>query len=71
MGIVLPNGKFYDIVGPFYANGDHNDQWIWNFIVAHNMADIKNIFDTGIDLIILFTKKKKFRTILILPLLKL
>jgi hypothetical protein len=26
MGIILPNGKIFDFIGPFFSDGDHNDE---------------------------------------------
>ena len=49
MGIVLPDGRFWDIIGPFYADGDHNDQWIWNYILLYNIGNLKNHFRVGED----------------------
>ena len=26
MAIILPNGRFFDLIGPFFSDGDHNDE---------------------------------------------
>lgn len=49
MGIVLPNGRFYDFTGPFYSDGDHNDEWMWLYIVDNNLCGIKSVFQPETD----------------------
>jgi DDE superfamily endonuclease len=49
MGIQLPSGKWYDLIGPFYADGDHNDAKIWNYIVEENLGNICDAFDEEND----------------------
>lgn len=44
MAIVLPNGKFFDLIGPFFGDGDHNDEWMWRYIVENNCGDVTTAF---------------------------
>lgn len=44
MGIVLPDGRFFDLVGPFFSDGDHSDQWMWEWIIDSNCADVCDVF---------------------------
>lgn len=39
MGVVLPNGKIFDMFGPFYSDGDHSDEWMWEWIVDDNTGN--------------------------------
>lgn len=32
MGVILPDGRIFDFLGPFYSDGDHNDEWMWLYI---------------------------------------
>ena len=45
MVIVLPDGKFFDLIGPFFSDGNHNDEWIWRYIVANNCEDVGKVFN--------------------------
>lgn len=49
MGIILPNGKIFDFIGPFFSDGDHNDEWMWNYISDFNCGDINDVFDLEQD----------------------
>ena len=42
--VVLPDGTFYDIFGPFYANKIHGDDKIWNSVIN---SESMNIFEKG------------------------
>ena len=44
MAIILPNGKIFDFIGPFYSDSKHNDENIWLEIEKKNMGNIKSIF---------------------------
>lgn len=44
MGIVLPDGRFFDLIGPFYSDGDHSDEWMWEYILENNLGSIHDIF---------------------------
>lgn len=49
MAIVLPDGTILDFIGPFGGDGDHSDEWIWEYILKNNE-----------DLIKLFQKDDEF-----------
>ncbi|CAF1286217.1 unnamed protein product [Rotaria sordida] len=49
MGIQFANGTWFDLIGPFYADGDHNDASIWNYIVAEDIGNVHDIFDEETD----------------------
>jgi hypothetical protein len=49
MGIILPNGKFFDFIGPFFGDGDHNDEWIWKYITENNCGDVTEVFNLEDD----------------------
>ena len=49
MGIILPNGKIFDLIGPFFSDGDHSDEWMWSYIMDNNCGDIKKVFDLQYD----------------------
>ena len=49
MAIVLPDRKIFDMIGPFYSDGDHNDEWMWNWIQENNCGEVKEIFDVSED----------------------
>ncbi len=38
MALILPDGTAFDVLGPFFADGDHNDEWIWEYIVNNNIG---------------------------------
>ena len=44
MAVVLPNGKFFDFIGPIFSDGDHSDEWMWIYIMENNLSDIKTTF---------------------------
>lgn len=45
MGIILPDGRIFDLIGPFFSDGDHNDEWMWRYITDTNCGDLKDVFD--------------------------
>lgn len=45
MGIVFPDGTIYDMLGPFYADGDHSDEWMWEWIQEENEGRVNDFFD--------------------------
>jgi hypothetical protein len=49
MGVQFANGVWFDLMGPFYADGDHNDASIWNYIVEKDIGNIHYIFDEEVD----------------------
>ena len=49
MDIILPNSKIFDFVGPFFSDENHNDEWMWIYIVDNNCGDITDVFDVNID----------------------
>ncbi|CAF1529916.1 unnamed protein product [Adineta steineri] len=49
MGIQFADGTWFDLIGPFYADGDHNDASIWNYIVEEDIGNIHDIFNEETD----------------------
>lgn len=49
MGIVHPDGKIFDFIGPFFSDGDHNNEWMWTYIVENNCGNIRDTFDVKHD----------------------
>lgn len=49
MGIILPNGMIFDFLGPFFSDGDHNDEWMWSYIVDTNCGNICDVFKLETD----------------------
>ncbi|CAF1161060.1 unnamed protein product [Rotaria sordida] len=49
MGVQFANGRWFDLMGPFYADGDHNDASIWNYVVKEDIGRIHDIFDERTD----------------------
>ena len=39
-----PQGKIFFVDGPFYADGQNSDQYIWDWIVTNTDHDIHRIF---------------------------
>jgi hypothetical protein len=40
---------FFSLIGPYYADGDHNDEMLWNYIVEENEGEITDTFTVGED----------------------
>ena len=49
MGIILPNGKIFDFIGPFFSDCDHNDEWMWIYIMDYNYGGVKTTFTLEVD----------------------
>lgn len=49
MGIVLPDGRWWDIIGPYYSDGKHNDKWLWDYIVTHLRSLLQRGFKIKVD----------------------
>lgn len=52
MGISLPDGYWWDIIGLFYSDSFHNDEMIFEYIEKHNMSEVKTVFPLGSGIIL-------------------
>jgi len=37
--------RFTHSLGPYYADSDHNDEMLWNYIVENNEGELSNTFN--------------------------
>jgi hypothetical protein len=42
MAIMLLDGKWFDVYGPYYSDGHNNDELIWNTLSDDNMEAFEN-----------------------------
>ena len=47
MDVTLLDGRIYDVFGPYFADGDHNDPRIWDAAVEDNENNFKTVFKPG------------------------
>lgn len=48
LDLTLMDGTIFDCYGPFFADDDHNDPSIFDYIVKNNENNIKSVFDTSL-----------------------
>ncbi|CAF0892778.1 unnamed protein product [Didymodactylos carnosus] len=46
------NGKWTDSIGPFFADGNNNDEWIYNQETITTDSETNKIFDSALDIIV-------------------
>lgn len=46
--LCLPDGTIFDTYGPFFSDGNHNDEKLWNHIVEKNLNGICDFFNTSL-----------------------
>ena len=49
MGIQLPDGRWFDMLGPF--PGKRDDEWTWNYIVEKDIGGVASTFDLKEDVV--------------------
>lgn len=49
MVLCLPDGTIYDVWGPFYADGHHNDEMLLEACLDKASCGIRTKFDPSID----------------------
>ncbi len=49
LSLMTANGRWWDVLGVFFSDSDHNDEMIWEYVWKNNLHDFKSVIDVILD----------------------